>query len=646
MQYGAITTAWYKQREAAEKAGGAKIHFVTFALGDGNGVVPPMPINGLVHQVYTGVISAVEVNPSNAQQLDISIYLPDAVGPFWVREIALFDEQGLQLVAATSNIEKTTAAQGQSSAFKFIISVVMSDAASVQIFNTAPYVTSQELADAISHIPAYTLPTATTTRLGGVKASPSINVDVDGVASVDVPAIENSIFSWISGLFLRLTGGVVTGAVDINARLWQNLGALGLNNGDYTHSQGTTIDTVHTTESFWLRKGSDIVYRIRRGLSGVQQGYIEFEANRLGFGYGSNPVHFLIDATSVQSVHALDLADNSWNVANTDFVQRKCGELNINISTFLNSNYYTKPQSDARYVYKTGDVMSGSLEAVEFHAQNVKVKGVLGTYPQFIWSTNNNTAFIQYLANDGQGLGLNAYDVNGQNGKGVWFVPYSNCAVTFFSSPNVPDCAVGTSNNYVANTRFVTSAVQGRATGSTVLYTAAGAFSGTHPANASFAKIERWGAGGAGFQGGGGSGEQGVGFSGAGGGGGGYCVDIIPITPGSAYYGSVGVGGDPNGLPNGGTTSFAGLVSAFGGLNGFTVINSSLGASGGAGHLYGSDGGAQNPVSGGGGGGSPFGGAGGANNGGHGAFPGGGGGGGGLNGSQGYGANGCVRITY
>jgi Phage tail-collar fibre protein len=665
MQYGAITTAWYKQREAAEKAGGAKIQFATFAIGDGNGVVPPLPINGLVHQVYAGIISSVEVDPHNAQQLNIAIYLPDVdaqqntIGPFWIREIALFDEQGKQLVAATTNIEKTTPTQGQSASIKYIISIVMSDANSVQIFNTAPYVTSQELASAISHIPAYTLPTATTTRLGGMKASSSIDVDPEGVASVDLPAIENSMWSWLNGQYLKLTGGTLTG--NIEQRLGMPIGnavgnvntpqAIQINHLNGNIDRLEYIDVRYAIGNTW----AEIKRRFRRAVDNVQQGYIQFGIGSVEFGAWSSDPVLVIAADSVKVTPYLPLSDDSINVANTNFVQRKVGELNSSINASF-TNYYTKPQSDTRYVAKTGDVMSGNLTAPTFNARIMTVTGVLGTYPQFRWATNTNVNFIQYLGNDGQSLGLNAYDSNGVNGKGIWFTDYASGAVQFYARPIVPDSPAGSINEWVANTRFVTNAVQGRATGSTVLHTAAGAFSGTHPMNASFAKVERWGGGGTGSSGGGGSTTV---FAGSGGGGGGYCVDIIPITPGGAYSGFVGAGGDPtagsvnNFYQSGGTTSFAGLVSAFGGA-GASVFNYYVKSAGGVGHLYGADGGAGSsnanndaltgaPPSGGGGG-SAFGGSGGACGGGKGAFPGGGGGGG--NGSQGYGANGCVKITY
>jgi hypothetical protein len=507
---------------------------------------------------------------------------------------------------------------------------------------------------------AYTLPTATTTtRLGGMKASSSIDVDETGVASVDVPAIENSIWSWLNGQYLKLTGGTLTG--NIEQRLGMPIGnAVGNVNTPQAIQISHAASNVDRLEWIDIRTAlgttwDKITRRLRRNVDGLQQGYIQFGTGSVEIGgHSSDPV-LVVAADSVKVTPYLPLTDDSINAANTNFVQRKIGELNSSINASF-ANYYTKPQSDTRYVLKTGDVMSGNLTAPTFNAQMMTVTGVLGTYPQFRWATNTNVNFIQYLGNDGQSLGLNAYDSNGVNGKGIWFVPYNTGQVTFYNSPLVPTCAAGTNDTRAASTGFVINAVQGRATGSTVLHTAAGAFSGTHPMNASFAKVERWGAGGTGSAGGGSSNTT---FAGSGGGGGGYCVDIIPITPGSAYSGFVGAGGDPTAgsvndfYQSGGTTSFAGLVSAFGGA-GASVFNYYVKSAGGVGHLYGADGGAGSsnanndaltgaPPSGSGGG-SPFGGSGGACGGGKGAFPGGGGGGG--NGSQGYGANGCVRISY
>ena len=254
----------------------------------------------------------------------------------------------------------------------------------------------------------YVLPPASLTRLGGVKASPSVNIDPNGVMSVDVPAIENSIFTWLSGLFLRLSGGTVTGDVALNASLYQNLGTLGTTAGDFRIVNETNVadaDDDHF-QTFWYRivagvNGLSAVLRLRRNINNIQRGFIDFAANRLEMGAGQNPAHFLIDETSVKSVHALDLTDNSWNVANTDFVQRKFGELNSNLAVA----YYTKPQSDARFLPLTGGTLTGGF-------------GVLGQATVNGVFTVNNQAVLNGTVTQtlgSLGVGANSYVLKNQS---------------------------------------------------------------------------------------------------------------------------------------------------------------------------------------------------------------------------------------
>lgn len=139
--YGNVVTTLYKQREAAAGAGGAPVKFTTFAVGDGGGVVPALSNAGagLINERYRAAVSSVIVNPSNPFQIDIACALPFqdangvALGGFFVREVAVFDENGSQVVAGITQFEKTTAAQGQDSAFNYIVSIVIGDTNAVVI---------------------------------------------------------------------------------------------------------------------------------------------------------------------------------------------------------------------------------------------------------------------------------------------------------------------------------------------------------------------------------------------------------------------------------------------------------------------------------------------------------------------------------
>jgi len=154
MTYGAKTTAKYKQRVTAFEAGGARVVFTSFVLGDGNGAIPTLgqiEANGIAHQVYAAPILSASVNPGNAQQIDLVCPLPavdgsgNPIGPFWIREIAILDEQGNVVVVANTQIEKSTAASGQVASFNLTISVSIDDATPLILTPAVTYATSDDV---------------------------------------------------------------------------------------------------------------------------------------------------------------------------------------------------------------------------------------------------------------------------------------------------------------------------------------------------------------------------------------------------------------------------------------------------------------------------------------------------------------------
>lgn len=125
--YGTKLTQPYIERRAAREAGGAPIDLLscTVVLGDGNGAVPPisdlLTAGGVLHEVWRGAtIASVTPNATNPAQFDIKFIVPAAtggveVGPFWVREFALVDPDGVALVVGITNFQKSTSAEGQAS---------------------------------------------------------------------------------------------------------------------------------------------------------------------------------------------------------------------------------------------------------------------------------------------------------------------------------------------------------------------------------------------------------------------------------------------------------------------------------------------------------------------------------------------------
>lgn len=90
-------------------------------------------------------------NPGNLQQIDIVCPLPAvdgagaAIGPFWIREVAILDEQGNVVVVANTQIEKSTSATGQVTALNLTVSVSVDDTAPLILTPAVTYATSDDV---------------------------------------------------------------------------------------------------------------------------------------------------------------------------------------------------------------------------------------------------------------------------------------------------------------------------------------------------------------------------------------------------------------------------------------------------------------------------------------------------------------------
>ena len=123
--YSTVPTAWLLAAEQAFAAGGPAINLGagTLKVGDGNGVVPTASAiianGGVLHQVWQGPVNGGQVDPSNALQIDINCLIPTVdstgaeIGPFTVREFAIYDATGNLALVGTTNLPKTVSSSGQ-----------------------------------------------------------------------------------------------------------------------------------------------------------------------------------------------------------------------------------------------------------------------------------------------------------------------------------------------------------------------------------------------------------------------------------------------------------------------------------------------------------------------------------------------------
>lgn len=78
---------------------GRKVNIVEFAVGDGGGQYykPETTMTELKHEVWRGKIGCYEISAESENVLIVETVLPSDVGGFTIREMAVFDENGIMI---------------------------------------------------------------------------------------------------------------------------------------------------------------------------------------------------------------------------------------------------------------------------------------------------------------------------------------------------------------------------------------------------------------------------------------------------------------------------------------------------------------------------------------------------------------------
>lgn len=115
---------------------GEKLKITHFAVGDGNGSIPTPNASqtALVHEVYRGEVSNIHADGDSTTRIIVEGIIPAGQGGFWVREIGLYDDQGV-LIAVCSAPEryKPTPAEGATSVLNCQVHVVVSNTSAIQL---------------------------------------------------------------------------------------------------------------------------------------------------------------------------------------------------------------------------------------------------------------------------------------------------------------------------------------------------------------------------------------------------------------------------------------------------------------------------------------------------------------------------------
>jgi len=102
VKYFAILTNQGAAKLANATALGTTLNLTQLAIGDGNGMlpVPDAAQTRLINQTRIAPLNALSVDPENPSQIVAEQIIPENEGGYWIRELGLFDDEGVLIAVA------------------------------------------------------------------------------------------------------------------------------------------------------------------------------------------------------------------------------------------------------------------------------------------------------------------------------------------------------------------------------------------------------------------------------------------------------------------------------------------------------------------------------------------------------------------
>lgn len=159
-KYFAILTNQGAARLANAAALGTKLNLTQMAVGDANGTLPtPDPAQTkLINQKRIAPLNLLTVDPDNTSQIIAEQIIPENEGGFWIREIGLYDTDGILI--AVANCPETYKPQlqegsGRTQTVRMILIVSSTSAITLKIDPSVVLATRQHVDDKVIEVKAY-----------------------------------------------------------------------------------------------------------------------------------------------------------------------------------------------------------------------------------------------------------------------------------------------------------------------------------------------------------------------------------------------------------------------------------------------------------------------------------------------------------
>ncbi|EOX6257382.1 phage tail protein [Escherichia coli] len=189
VKYYAILTNQGAARLANATMLGSKLNLTQMAVGDANGVLPtPDPAQTkLINQKRIAPLNLLSVDPNNQSQIIAEQIIPENEGGFWIREIGLYDDEGVLI--AVANCPETYKPQlqegsGRTQTIRMILVVTNTEAITLKIDQSVVMATRKYVDDKISeHEQSRRHPDASLTVKGFTQLSSAINSESETLAA-------------------------------------------------------------------------------------------------------------------------------------------------------------------------------------------------------------------------------------------------------------------------------------------------------------------------------------------------------------------------------------------------------------------------------------------------------------------------------
>ncbi|EBQ3899732.1 TPA: phage tail protein [Salmonella enterica subsp. enterica serovar Typhimurium] len=160
VKYYAILTNQGAARLANATMLGSKLNLTQMAVGDANGVLPtPDPAQiKLINQKRIAPLNLLSVDPNNQSQIIAEQIIPENEGGFWIREIGLYDDEGVLI--AVANCPETYKPQlqegsGRTQTIRMILVVTNTEAITLKIDPSVVLATRKYVDDKVLELKLY-----------------------------------------------------------------------------------------------------------------------------------------------------------------------------------------------------------------------------------------------------------------------------------------------------------------------------------------------------------------------------------------------------------------------------------------------------------------------------------------------------------